>query len=81
MVHLGAINGLLSCFTYHNALGNKAETRLRRMPGLSAVGNPPLGGPREVVLKGLRRVVHLILHGFSRFFFFFYPFVFSLLSP
>ncbi|CAK9094759.1 Methyltransferase sdnD (Sordarin/hypoxysordarin biosynthesis cluster protein D) [Durusdinium trenchii] len=35
-----AINGLLSCFTYHYALGNKAEKRLRPMPGLAAVGNP-----------------------------------------
>mmetsp|Transcript_77384 Transcript_77384/g.170968 ORF Transcript_77384/g.170968 Transcript_77384/m.170968 type:complete len:434 (+) Transcript_77384:51-1352(+) len=35
-----AINGLLSCFTYHNALGNRTEQRSRRMPGLAAVGNP-----------------------------------------
>ncbi|CAJ1385444.1 unnamed protein product [Effrenium voratum] len=35
-----AINGLLSCFTYHAALGSKAEKRRRRMPGLAAVGNP-----------------------------------------
>eukprot|EP00439_Symbiodinium_sp_Y106_P067474 s1051_g11.t1 len=35
-----AINGLLSCFTYHNALGNATEQRRRPMPGLGAVGNP-----------------------------------------
>eukprot|EP00931_Biecheleriopsis_adriatica_P108768 TRINITY_DN83063_c0_g1_i1.p1 TRINITY_DN83063_c0_g1~~TRINITY_DN83063_c0_g1_i1.p1 ORF type:complete len:453 (+),score=61.84 TRINITY_DN83063_c0_g1_i1:25-1383(+) len=35
-----ALNGLLSCFTYHNALGNRAAKRERRMPGLGAVGNP-----------------------------------------
>lgn len=35
-----AINGLLSCYTYHHALGNQTEKRSRRMPGLAAVGNP-----------------------------------------
>lgn len=35
-----ALNGLLSCFTYQNALGAAAEKRSRRSPGLNAVGNP-----------------------------------------
>lgn len=35
-----ALNGLISCYTYHNALGSKPEKRERRSPGLNAVGNP-----------------------------------------
>uniref|UniRef100_A0A7S2QFA6 Methyltransferase FkbM domain-containing protein n=1 Tax=Zooxanthella nutricula TaxID=1333877 RepID=A0A7S2QFA6_9DINO len=35
-----ALNGLTSCNTYHNALGSKPEKRVRRSPGLNAVGNP-----------------------------------------
>lgn len=35
-----ALNGLISCYTYHNALGNRAERLERRSPGLNAVGNP-----------------------------------------
>lgn len=35
-----AMNGLVSCITYHNALGSRPERRNRRSPGLNAVGNP-----------------------------------------
>lgn len=35
-----ALNGLTSCFTYHNALGSRHEKRQRRSPGFNAVGNP-----------------------------------------
>jgi len=35
-----ALNGLISCFTYHNALGSHPERRRKRSPGLNAVGNP-----------------------------------------
>jgi len=35
-----AMNGLISCHTYHNALGDRNENLERRSPGLNAVGNP-----------------------------------------
>jgi len=35
-----ALNGLISCHTYHNGLGDKSERLQRRSPGLDAVGNP-----------------------------------------
>lgn len=35
-----AMNGLTSCYTYHNALGEKPERKVRPSPGLNAVGNP-----------------------------------------
>lgn len=35
-----ALNGLLNCLTYHNALGSQLERRERRMPTMNAVANP-----------------------------------------
>mmetsp|Transcript_92321 Transcript_92321/g.202181 ORF Transcript_92321/g.202181 Transcript_92321/m.202181 type:complete len:523 (-) Transcript_92321:19-1587(-) len=35
-----AMNGLVSCITYHNGLGNRPHRLERRSPGLNAVGNP-----------------------------------------
>lgn len=35
-----ALNGLMSCYTYHAALGNQTERKRKPMPGLNAVSNP-----------------------------------------